>query len=34
MLMNKEKDKSNERQGFESEWLEQVLASLIFEGWL
>ena len=34
MLMNKEKDKSNERQGFESEGLEQVLASLILEGWL
>lgn len=32
--MNKEKDKSNEQEGFESEGLEDILASLIFEGWL
>lgn len=32
--MNKEKDKSNEKEGFEIEGLEYILASLIFEGWL
>ena len=32
--MNKEKDKSNEQECFESEGLEDILASLIFEGWL
>lgn len=33
-LMDKEKDKSNEQEGFKSEGLEEVLASLILEGWL
>ena len=32
--MNKEKDKSNEQEGFKSEGLEEVLVSLILEGWL
>lgn len=32
--MNKDKDKSNEQEGFESEGLEDILASLILEGWL
>ena len=32
--MNKEKDKSNEQECFESEGLEDILASLIFDGWL
>ena len=34
MLMDKEKDKSNEQEGFKSEGLEEVLAGLILEGWL
>lgn len=32
--MNKEKDKSNGQEGFETDGLEEVLASLILEGWL
>lgn len=32
--MDKEKDKSNEQEGFESDGLEEVLATLILEGWL
>lgn len=32
--MDKEKGKSNEQEGFESDGLEEVLASLILEGWL
>jgi hypothetical protein len=33
-LMKKEKDKSNEQEGFKSAGLEQIVASLILEGWL
>lgn len=33
-LMDKEKDKPNEQEGFKSEGLEEVLATLILEGWL
>jgi len=32
--MDKEKDKSNEQECFETDGLEEVLASLILEGWL
>lgn len=32
--MNKEKEKSNEQEGFKSDGLEEVLATLILEGWL
>ena len=34
MDKDKEKDKSNKQEGFKSEGLEEVLASLILEGWL
>ena len=32
--MDKEKEKSNEQEGFKTDGLEEVLASLILEGWL
>ena len=32
--MDKEKNKSNEQQGFATDRLEVVLAGLILEGWL
>ena len=32
--MDKGKDKSNEQEGFKSEGLEEVLVSLILDGWL
>lgn len=32
--MEEGKDKSNEQEGFKSEGLEEVLATLILEGWL